>query len=194
MSSPCVFPRKRIETKVRTLALRNTGFERRIRFHGLRHKRASWHAQAGTPAQVLQELGGWSTGDMVHRYAHFGVDHLAAHADRITAQLRHRPSDSGNYANDGKASNGGEEGIVAGSPYGDRPSLAMLGTALRASKKRARFLSNQWLRATTHSDNKTAPLGGCFAGGEGGIRTHVPGKPDHLISSQRRYDHFGTSP
>ncbi len=31
-------------------------------------------------------------------------------------------------------------------------------------------------------------------GGEGGIRTHVPGYPDHLISSQRRYGHFGTSP
>ncbi len=33
-----------------------------------------------------------------------------------------------------------------------------------------------------------------FNGGEGGIRTHVPGYPDHLISSQRRYGHFGTSP
>ena len=87
-----------------------------------------------------------------------------------------------------------ESGVIAGSPYGDRPSLSLFGTALRASKKRGRFLSNQWARATTHSDNKTAPLGGCFAGGEGGIRTHVPGKPDHLISSQRRYDHFGTSP
>ena len=31
-------------------------------------------------------------------------------------------------------------------------------------------------------------------GGESGIRTHVLGKPNHLISSQRRYDHFGTSP
>jgi hypothetical protein len=31
-------------------------------------------------------------------------------------------------------------------------------------------------------------------GGEGGIRTHVPSFPDHLISSQRRYDRFGTSP
>ena len=31
-------------------------------------------------------------------------------------------------------------------------------------------------------------------GGEGGIRTHVPGCPDHLISNQRRYDHFGTPP
>jgi hypothetical protein len=31
-------------------------------------------------------------------------------------------------------------------------------------------------------------------GGGGGIRTHVPGYPDHLISSQRRYDRFGTPP
>ena len=87
-----------------------------------------------------------------------------------------------------------KSGIVTASPYGDRPSLTLFGTALRASKKRGRFLSNQWTRAATHSDNKTAPVRGCFAGGEGGIRTHVPGKPDHLISSQRRYDHFGTSP
>ena len=37
---------------------------------------------------------------------------------------------------------------------------------------------------------------GCIlvVGGEGGIRTHVPGNPGHLISSQRRYGHFGTSP
>lgn len=31
-------------------------------------------------------------------------------------------------------------------------------------------------------------------GGEDGIRTHVPGYPDQLISSQRRCDRFGTSP
>ena len=31
-------------------------------------------------------------------------------------------------------------------------------------------------------------------GGEEGIRTLVPGFPDHPISSRRRYDHFGTSP
>src|SRR5258706_11743347 len=39
------------------------------------------------------------------------------------------------------------------------------------------------------------PLAAAYLfGGEGGIRTHVPGLPDHLISSQRRYGHFGTSP
>ena len=32
------------------------------------------------------------------------------------------------------------------------------------------------------------------SGGEDGIRTHVPSYPDQLISSQRRYNRFGTSP
>lgn len=31
-------------------------------------------------------------------------------------------------------------------------------------------------------------------GGGGGIRTHVGAKAPHLISSQRRYDRFGTPP
>ena len=34
----------------------------------------------------------------------------------------------------------------------------------------------------------------CIGGGEDGIRTHVPSYPDQLISSQRRYSRFGTSP
>ena len=38
------------------------------------------------------------------------------------------------------------------------------------------------------------PLGYWIFGGEDGIRTHVPSYLDHLISSQRRYDRFGTSP
>ena len=108
------------------------------------------------------------------------IQHLVQNYSLLTISCMH---------NVGKVS-----GIVAGSPFGARPSLALLGTALRASKNRARFLSNQSVRTATHSDNKTAPMGGCFAGGEGGIRTHVPGEPDHLISSQRRYDHFGASP
>ena len=41
---------------------------------------------------------------------------------------------------------------------------------------------------------KTPLVAAFLFGGEGGIRTHVPGLPDHLISSQRRYGHFGTSP
>jgi integrase len=55
-----------------------------FRWHDLRHTWASWHVQAGTPLNVLQELGGWATLDMVLRYAHLGTDHLAEHAERIS--------------------------------------------------------------------------------------------------------------
>lgn len=54
-----------------------------FRWHDLRHTWASWHVQAGTPLNVLQELGGWTSLHMVMRYAHLGTDHLADHAERI---------------------------------------------------------------------------------------------------------------
>lgn len=40
---------------------------RDFRWHDLRHTWASWHVQAGTPLHVLQELGGWSSYQMVQR-------------------------------------------------------------------------------------------------------------------------------
>jgi integrase len=64
-------------------ALRQAGIEN-FRWHDLRHTWASWHAQAGTPGSALQALGGWSTPQMVQRYAHFGVEHLAEYAARVT--------------------------------------------------------------------------------------------------------------
>lgn len=54
-----------------------------LRFHDLRHTWASWHAMAGTPISVLQELGGWSSPEMVRRYAHLSPEHLAAAAERV---------------------------------------------------------------------------------------------------------------
>lgn len=63
-------------------ALRAAGIEN-FRWHDLRHTWASWHAQAGTPFHVLQELGGWSSYEMVRRYAHLSMAHLAPHAERI---------------------------------------------------------------------------------------------------------------
>ena len=54
-----------------------------FRFHDLRHTWASWHAMAGTPMQVLQELGGWHSHEMVQRYAHLSPEHLAAAAERV---------------------------------------------------------------------------------------------------------------
>ena len=56
-----------------------------FRFHDLRHTWASWHVQAGTPLHALQELGGWSSAEMVRRYAHLGVEHLASYADNIVS-------------------------------------------------------------------------------------------------------------
>ena len=41
-----------------------------LRFHDLRHTWASWHVQNGTPLHYLQELGGWSSIQMVQRYGH----------------------------------------------------------------------------------------------------------------------------
>ena len=50
--------------------------------HDLRHTWASWHIQEGTPLHVLQELGGWSTPEMVQKYAHLSSEHLAQWVDR----------------------------------------------------------------------------------------------------------------
>ena len=54
-----------------------------FRWHDLRHAWASWHVQAGTPLNVLQELGGWESVSMVRRYARLAADHLAECAERL---------------------------------------------------------------------------------------------------------------
>lgn len=63
-------------------ALKRAGIED-FRWHDLRHTWASWHVQNGTPLNVLQELGGWESPQMVRRYAHFSATHLAVYADRL---------------------------------------------------------------------------------------------------------------
>lgn len=75
-------PLIQVNTKAWTAAVAKAGLED-FRWHDLRHTWASWHAQAGTPLNVLQELGGWASADMVKRYAHLGVTHLRDHAERI---------------------------------------------------------------------------------------------------------------
>jgi integrase len=55
-----------------------------FRWHDLRHTWASWHVQAGTPLNVLQELGGWESVEMVRRYAHLSSEHLAEYVDRLS--------------------------------------------------------------------------------------------------------------
>ncbi len=73
-----------VNTKSWRKAVKRAGLKD-FRWHDLRHTWASWHIQKGTPAYVLQELGGWSSADMVRRYAHLSATHLAEHAERIVS-------------------------------------------------------------------------------------------------------------
>ncbi len=76
-------PVQQVNTKSWRKAVKKAGLDG-FRWHDLRHTWASWHIQSGTPLYVLQELGGWSSADMVRRYAHLSSEHLAEHAERIT--------------------------------------------------------------------------------------------------------------
>ena len=75
-------PVAKASTKAWRDALDRAGIEG-FCWHGLRHTWASWHVQAGTPLNVLQELGGWSDYKMVLRYAHLAPEHLSEHANKI---------------------------------------------------------------------------------------------------------------
>jgi integrase len=63
-------------------ALRKAGLTD-LRFHDLRHTWASWHRQAGTSCDELKKLGGWTSRQMVDRYAKYATDHLKVAAARI---------------------------------------------------------------------------------------------------------------
>ncbi len=67
-------------------ALKRAGIDD-FRWHDLRHTWASWHVQNGTPLNVLQELGGWESAQMVRRYAHFSASHLAVYAERLPSLI-----------------------------------------------------------------------------------------------------------
>lgn len=75
-------PVARTTTKAWANALKRAGISD-FRWHDLRHTWASWHVQRGTSLQELMELGGWSSYEMVLRYAHLASDHLQAAANRI---------------------------------------------------------------------------------------------------------------
>jgi integrase len=71
-----------VSTKAWQAALKRCEIED-FRWHDLRHTWASWHAQAGTPLHVLQELGGWECAEMVRKYAHLSTAHLRQYVDRV---------------------------------------------------------------------------------------------------------------
>jgi integrase len=72
----------KVNTAAWKKALQRAGIED-FRWHDLRHTWASWHVQNGTPLNVLQELGGWESPQMVRRYAHFSAGHLASYASKL---------------------------------------------------------------------------------------------------------------
>jgi len=76
-----------VNTKAWRNAVKKAGLED-FRWHDLRHTWASWHAQAGTPLNILQEMGGWECAEMVRRYAHLSTQHLAPHAENIVPKKR----------------------------------------------------------------------------------------------------------
>ncbi|RUO46278.1 site-specific integrase [Pseudidiomarina donghaiensis] len=75
-------PVERTSTKAWHAALKRAGIEN-FRWHDLRHTWASWHVQRGTSLQELQELGGWSSYEMVLRYAHLASHHLKRVAGNV---------------------------------------------------------------------------------------------------------------
>ena len=77
-------PIRQVNTKAWKRATAEAGLED-FRWHDLRHTWASWLAQAGTPLNVLQEMGGWSSVEMVRRYAHLSAEHLSPYAERIAS-------------------------------------------------------------------------------------------------------------
>jgi integrase len=59
-----------------------------LRWHDFRHTWASWHRQAGTPLDALQEMGAWASYEMVKRYAHQSSSHLAKWAKNVQRRAK----------------------------------------------------------------------------------------------------------
>jgi integrase len=70
---------QQVNTKAWRNALKRAGIES-FRWHDLRHTWASWLAQGGVPLNVLQEMGGWESAEMVRRYAHLSPEQFKIHA------------------------------------------------------------------------------------------------------------------
>jgi integrase len=68
-----------------------------FRWHDLRHTWASWHVQNGTSLHELQQLGGWSSFEMVLRYAHLSSDHLRRAAERVQNKTSYQSKMVMNY-------------------------------------------------------------------------------------------------
>jgi integrase len=74
-------PYRSIRTTFQT-ACRKAGLKD-VTPHVLRHTFASRLAMAGVDPRTIQELGGWSSLEMVERYTHLGPTHKAEAVERI---------------------------------------------------------------------------------------------------------------
>lgn len=61
-----------------------------LRWHDLRHTFASWAVQRGVTLHELMQLGGWSSYQMVLRYAHLAPDNLAHAAEKLRTNRTQR--------------------------------------------------------------------------------------------------------
>jgi len=63
--------------------------------HALRHTFASRLVMAGVDLRTVQELGGWSSLELVQRYAHLSPGHKAEAVERISAATFRENSTTG---------------------------------------------------------------------------------------------------
>jgi integrase len=65
-------------------------------FHGLRHTFATWLARTGVPVEIIEHIGGWSSGGrsrVVSNYTHVAdVTHLLPYSKRIDEILSPKTS------------------------------------------------------------------------------------------------------
>ncbi len=67
---------EKVSTKAWYAALERAEIKN-FRWQDLRHTWASWQVMRGVPLEVLMRLGGWSSYEMVLRYAHLSQSHIA---------------------------------------------------------------------------------------------------------------------
>jgi Phage integrase family len=72
-------------------ALKQAGIDD-FRYHDLRHTWASYHHMNGTPIDIIKDLGGWASFEMVFRYAHLSSDHLQEYSkNSLNVQIYYNP-------------------------------------------------------------------------------------------------------
>lgn len=85
-------PVRETNTRAFKQACARAGIEA-FNWHDFRHTWASWHVMAGTPLDVLRQLGGWADMTMVLRYAHLAPGYIAGYAGNVSLSVSPSPVD-----------------------------------------------------------------------------------------------------